>query len=54
MSSSGAPDLQIVPKSLLIGGGGYVGLEMGTVFAELASDVTVVEMTDSGRQRFAC
>ena len=34
-----------VPKSLLVVGGGYIGLELGTVYAALGSKVTVVEMT---------
>ena len=37
--------LSDIPKSLLIVGGGYIGLEMGTVYATLGSRVTVVEMT---------
>lgn len=35
-----------IPKSLLVIGGGYIGLEMGSVYAALRSKVTVVEMTD--------
>ena len=35
-----------LPKSLLVVGGGYIGLELGTVYAALGSKVTVVEMTD--------
>src|SRR6185369_17114834 len=46
MDSSGALALQDIPKSLLIVGGGYIGLEMATVYAALGSEVTVVEMTD--------
>jgi dihydrolipoyl dehydrogenase len=46
MDSSGALDLPDVPKSLLVIGGGYIGLEMGTVYAELGSQVTVVELLD--------
>ena len=46
VSSTGALDLQDIPESLLVIGGGYIGLEMGTVYAELGSKVTVVEMTD--------
>lgn len=46
MDSTGALELQGIPKSLLVVGGGYIGLEMGTVYAALGSDVTVVEMTD--------
>ena len=46
MNSAGALALPDIPKSLLIVGGGYVGLELGSVYAELGSEVTVVEMSD--------
>lgn len=46
LDSTTALDLKDVPKSLLVVGGGYIGLEMGTVYAALGSEVTVVEMTD--------
>ncbi|TWU30186.1 dihydrolipoyl dehydrogenase [Bythopirellula polymerisocia] len=46
MDSTGALKLEEVPKSLLVIGGGYIGLEMGTVYAELGSKVTVVELLD--------
>jgi dihydrolipoamide dehydrogenase len=46
MDSTGALELPDVPKSLLVVGGGYIGLEMGTVYAALGSRVSVVEMTD--------
>lgn len=46
MNSTGALDLPDVPESLLVVGGGYIGLEMGTVYAALGSRVSVVEMTD--------
>jgi dihydrolipoamide dehydrogenase len=46
MDSSAALDLLDVPERLLVVGGGYIGLEMGTVYAELGSKVTVVELTD--------
>jgi dihydrolipoamide dehydrogenase len=45
MDSTGALDLPDVPKSLLVVGGGYIGLELGSVYAALGSRVTVVEMT---------
>jgi dihydrolipoamide dehydrogenase len=45
MDSTGALDLPDVPKSLLVVGGGYIGLELGTVYAALGTKVTVVEMT---------
>jgi len=46
MDSTAALDLPDVPKSLLVVGGGYIGLELGSVYAALGSKVTVVEMTD--------
>jgi dihydrolipoamide dehydrogenase len=46
MDSTGALDLPDVPETLLVIGGGYIGLEMGTVYAALGSKVSVVEMTD--------
>ena len=45
MDSTGGLNLEVVPKTLLIVGGGYIGLEMGTVYAALGSKVSVVEMT---------
>jgi dihydrolipoamide dehydrogenase len=42
--STGALELAEVPKTLLVVGGGYIGLELGTVYATLGSKVTVVEM----------
>ena len=46
LDSTTALDLPDVPKRLLVVGGGYIGLELGTVYAALGSKVTVVEMTD--------
>lgn len=46
MDSTGALALRDIPGSLLIVGGGYIGLEMGSVYAALGSKVTVVEMMD--------
>jgi len=46
MDSTGALELREIPESLLVVGGGYIGLEMGTVYAALGSKVTVVELTD--------
>ena len=43
MDSTDALELRDVPESLLVIGGGYIGLELGTVYAELGSEVTVVE-----------
>jgi dihydrolipoamide dehydrogenase len=45
MDSTSALDLPDVPASLLVIGGGYIGLELGTVYATLGSRVSVVEMT---------
>jgi dihydrolipoamide dehydrogenase len=46
MDSTGALELAEIPGDLLVIGGGYVGLELGTVYAALGSHVTLVEMTD--------
>ena len=46
MDSTAALELPDVPDSLLVVGGGYIGLEMGTVYAALGSRVSVVELTD--------
>ena len=46
LDSTGALELLDVPESLLVVGGGYIGLEMGTVYAALGSKVSVVELTD--------
>ncbi len=47
LDSTGALDVERVPSTLLVIGGGYIGLELGTVYAALGSAVTVVEMTSS-------
>ncbi|MCA9042870.1 MAG: dihydrolipoyl dehydrogenase [Planctomycetaceae bacterium] len=44
MDSTGALELADIPDRLLVIGGGYIGLEMGSVYAALGSKVTVVEM----------
>ena len=46
MDSTGALKLEDLPPRLLVVGGGYIGLEMGYVYAALGSKVTVVELTD--------
>ena len=46
MDSTGALELKDIPKKLLIIGGGIIGLEMGTVYDAMGSDVSVVELTD--------
>ncbi len=43
MDSAGALNLADIPKSLLVVGGGYIGLELGSVYATLGSKVTLVE-----------
>lgn len=45
MDSTDALELADVPESLLVVGGGYIGLEMGSVYAALGSKVSVVELT---------
>lgn len=44
IDSTGALALQDIPRSMLLIGGGYIGLELGTVYAELGSRVDVVEV----------
>ena len=46
MNSTGALDLADIPATLLVVGGGYVGLELGSVYAALGSKVSVVELGD--------
>jgi dihydrolipoamide dehydrogenase len=46
MDSTAALKLETLPSSLLIVGGGYIGLELGYVYSALGSKVTVVELTD--------
>ncbi len=45
VSSTEALSFRDVPKRLVVVGGGYIGLELGTAFAKLGSEVTVVEAT---------
>jgi dihydrolipoamide dehydrogenase len=45
LDSTTALELHEIPRSLLVVGGGYIGLELGTVYATLGSRVSVVEMT---------
>lgn len=47
MTSTEALELDSLPESLLVVGGGYIGLELGTVYSALGSAVTVVEMMDT-------
>jgi len=46
LNSKTALDLPAIPKSLLVIGGGYIGLELGSVYNALGSKVSVVEMLD--------
>ena len=46
MDSTSALELKDIPPRLLVVGGGYIGLELGSVYSALGSGVTVVEMTD--------
>ncbi|MEE2987395.1 MAG: dihydrolipoyl dehydrogenase [Nitrospinota bacterium] len=47
MDSTSALQLEKIPERLLVIGGGYIGLEMGTVYSALGSRVSVVEIMDS-------
>lgn len=46
--STDALELKSVPKRMLVMGGGIIGLEMGTVYHALGSEIDVVEMFDRG------
>lgn len=46
ISSTGALSLPAVPRSLLVIGGGVIGLELGSVWARLGAKVTVVEFME--------
>ena len=46
ISSTGALSLKSVPKKMLVVGGGYIGLEMGSVWSRLGTEVHVVEFLD--------
>jgi len=45
LNSTSALDLPVIPKTMLVVGGGYIGLELGSVYAALGTKVSVVEMT---------
>ena len=47
LDSTSALDLPDIPKTMLVIGGGYIGLELGTVYAALGTKLTTVEMTSS-------
>lgn len=46
VSSTGALDLKKVPQTMIVVGGGVIGLELGSVWCRLGSDVTVIEFLD--------
>ena len=46
MTSTGALSLKEIPKKLVVIGGGVIGLELGSVYNRLGSEVTVVQSTD--------
>ena len=46
VSSTGALNLEQVPKKMVVVGGGYIGLEMGSVWSRLGAEVQVVEFLD--------
>ena len=46
VDSTGALELGRVPKTMVVVGGGYIGLEMGSVWRRLGTEVTVVEYAD--------
>ena len=47
ISSTGALSLDAVPKRLIVIGGGVIGLELGSVWRRLGSEVTVIEFMDN-------
>lgn len=46
LDSTGALSLERVPRRLVVVGGGYIGVELGTAFAKFGSNVTIIEMAD--------
>ncbi len=46
LSSTGALSLKKLPKSMVVVGGGYIGLEMGSVWSRLGTEVSVIEFLD--------
>ncbi|MCB9799365.1 MAG: dihydrolipoyl dehydrogenase [Candidatus Omnitrophica bacterium] len=47
MTSTEALEIEEIPQKLLVVGGGYIGMELGTVYASMGSEVTMVEAMDS-------
>ncbi|MGQ0518068.1 FAD-dependent oxidoreductase, partial [Bacillus sp. D-CC] len=46
INSTGALSLPEIPKKLVVIGGGYIGMELGTAYANFGTEVTVVEAGD--------
>jgi dihydrolipoamide dehydrogenase len=46
VTSTGALDLKTIPKKMIVVGGGVIGLELGSVYNRLGSEVTVIQHTD--------
>jgi dihydrolipoamide dehydrogenase len=46
VTSTGALDLKNIPKRMIVVGGGVIGLELGSVYNRLGSEVTVIQHTD--------
>jgi dihydrolipoamide dehydrogenase len=47
MTSTGALEVEDIPENLLVVGGGYIGMEMGTIYAALGSKIVLVEALDN-------
>jgi dihydrolipoamide dehydrogenase len=47
VDSTGALDLEVIPKKMIVVGGGVIGLEMGSIWRRLGTEVTVVEFMDT-------
>ena len=47
VSSTGALEFSSIPKNLAVIGGGYIGLELGSVWKRLGSNVTVIEFSEN-------
>ncbi|OLO37004.1 dihydrolipoyl dehydrogenase [Alkalihalophilus pseudofirmus] len=47
LSSTQALELQEIPKEMIIVGGGYIGIELGTAFAKLGTNITILEGSSS-------
>jgi dihydrolipoamide dehydrogenase len=46
VTSTGALSLKKIPKRMIVVGGGVIGLEMGSVYARLGTEVTVIQHTE--------